>query len=64
MADGLLEYLSGEFNREIERIEGELALGGAKDYSEYKFLCGVVRGLRTANSIVMDIAKRVREDDE
>jgi len=36
----------------------------AKDHGEYKYCCGVVRGLLIANSLILEMAERLEKDDE
>lgn len=60
----LLKYLSSKLNEEIKVMSDDMALGTAKDYGEYKYACGIIRGLMIANSAIADIAQRMEEDDE
>lgn len=64
MSNDLLKYLSGKVQDEIKVMSDDLALGGAKDHGEYKYACGIVRGLMIANSILMDAAQRMENDDD
>jgi hypothetical protein len=64
MADDLLKYLSGKLQEELKLIEGDLALGTAKDHGEYKFACGRYRGLLMANNIIIETAQRMERDDD
>jgi uncharacterized protein (UPF0297 family) len=55
----------------IERIEEQkssaiefLTSGGPKDFAEYKDVCGLVRGLQTARSLVEDLSRNYMEDDD
>jgi len=41
-----------------------LADGGAKDYAEYRNVCGLLRGLQTSLSIVQDLSRNFLEDDD
>jgi hypothetical protein len=42
----------------------DLGEGKAKDHAEYKFLCGVVRGLLMANNHILELIDRIEKDDE
>ena len=64
MSDDLLKYLSSRIQEEVEVIKNDLALGKAKDHGEYKYGCGMVRGLLVANNILMETAERLNKDDE
>ena len=41
-----------------------LASGGPKDYSQYKEVYGLVRGLETAHSFVEDLSRNYMEDED
>lgn len=41
-----------------------LADGKASDFAEYKRICGVIRGLRLAQDITLDLQKAQEESDE
>lgn len=60
----LLKYLSDKFQDELKVIEQDVALGKAKDFGDYKFACGIYRGLLMANNIIMETAQRMEEDDD
>ena len=60
----VLEYLHGKLQEEVRSVEESLAQGVAKDYAEYQNLCGVIRGLLTAQREINDLLRRVKEDDD
>jgi len=41
-----------------------LLAGNAKDYAEYRHICGVIRGLNLANEHINDLAERMRKQDD
>jgi len=41
-----------------------LANGGAKDFAEYRHICGIIRGLGHADEIVKDLVLRIDINDE
>ena len=59
-----LKYLSDQLLEERNRIAEDLSDGKAKDLGEYKYSCGVVRGLLIANSYIDELSKRLEQDDE
>ena len=61
--DGLT-YLSNQIQEERRRMAEDLADGMAKDHGEYKYYCGVVRGLLIANSLIIEMAERLENNDE
>ena len=64
MSSDLLKYISSKVQEEISVMSNDLSLGGAKDHGEYKYACGIIRGLMIANSILADTAQRMENDDE
>lgn len=59
-----LEYLLKQINAEIEGLNVNLGRGSAKDYAEYQFLCGKIRGLLVAEDIIKALKERLEKDDE
>lgn len=53
---------------EIEKLRQEqvafLAASRADTYDEYKKVCGVIRGLNLADSIINDLVQRMEKSDE
>lgn len=64
MSTELLKYLSGKVQEEINVISDDLARGTAKDHGEYKYACGIIRGLMVANALFADVAQRMERDDD
>ena len=60
----LLEYLSGKYAEEIKVIQENLGAGAAKDYAEYQNLCGVIRGLLTAQREINDLLRKVKDHND
>ena len=54
--------------REIDKLRGEqasfLSTGRAGDYSEYRHICGIIRGLSHAESIVNDLVQRMEKAED
>lgn len=54
--------------KEIEKLRQEqvafLAASRADTYDEYKKICGVIRGLSLADSIINDLVQRMEHSDE
>jgi len=59
-----LEYLAKKYSEEIRNLEESLGAGVAKDYAEYQNLCGVIRGLLTAQREINDLLRKVKEYDD
>lgn len=64
MSNDLLQYLAKKVQEEIDVISGDLARGTAKDHGEYKYACGIIRGLMMANGMFADTAQRLEQDDD
>ena len=56
------EYLLVQLRGKQEDTKNYLSSGQAKDYAEYRQLCGLIRGLESAEQLIIDLAKR-RETD-
>lgn len=54
-------------NKKIEDLKTSyveaLVVGSVKDYADYRELCGVIRGLQTAQREIADLVRRVKESD-
>jgi hypothetical protein len=64
MSSDLLKYLSEKVNAEITILSDDLARGTAKDHGEYKYACGIIRGLMIANGLFAETAQRMENDDD
>ena len=60
----VLEYLNGKLREEVRAVEENLAQGAAKDYAEYQNLCGIIRGLLTAQREINDLLRKVKDYDD
>lgn len=59
-----LTYLRDRLQEEVKSVEESLAQGVAKDYAEYQNLCGVIRGLLTAQREINDLLRKVKDYDD
>ena len=54
--------------KEIDKLRGDqivfLSGGGAKDFAEYRHVCGVIRGLTHAEQLVKDLVQKLEYSDE
>ena len=64
MRNDVLKHIAGKIQEEITVISDDLARGTAKDHGEYKYACGIIRGLMMANGIIADTAQRLENDDD
>jgi len=62
--DRVFSYLA----KEIEQLRTDqvafLATGRANDFAEYRHVCGVIRGLTHAETIVRDLVQRLEKIDD
>jgi hypothetical protein len=48
----------------MDVLRDDLARGTAKDHGDYKYACGIVRGLMIANALFEDTADKMENDDD
>ena len=60
----VLEHLAKQIQEDRVRMIEDLGEGKAKDHAEYKFACGVVRGLLMANNHILELVERLEKADE
>ena len=60
----IITYLREKVEADIAMIETDLARGGAKDFADYKHACGTVNGLRKAQSMLLELERRMEMDDD
>jgi hypothetical protein len=63
MAKTVFDVLNESFIDRINSAKQHLASGSAKDYSEYRELCGLIRGLESAQRDVNDLSRHFLEDE-
>lgn len=59
-----LNVVVKELEERRESIARVLVDGAARDYAEYKSLCGEIRGLSQAHMYVTDLVRKMEQDDE
>lgn len=60
----LLDVLDKKLEENIQQFVDSLSSGVAKDYADYKELCGAIRGLRTAQREAKDLVRKLKEIDD
>lgn len=58
------DYILREIREARENQSTFLVEGGAKEYAEYRHICGVIRGLTLAESAIIDLVRKMEKDDE
>ena len=64
MTSDEIRYLVEKIKTEITVIETDLGRGGAKDHADYKHACGVIHGLKKAQTILADLQTRLESDED
>jgi len=57
----MLDHLFNKITEREKEVSLALGDGVAKDFAEYKNLCGVIQGLRRAKMEVQDLVQRYEE---
>jgi len=64
MEEHIYKYLLDRNKTRRSFMEEFLSDGGAKDYAEYRDLCGVIRGLTIAQQEIEDLVRKLKKDDD
>lgn len=59
-AAALQKKIREDMNTKTEQVSN----GACKSYEDYKQLCGEIRGLALAEEHLLDLAKKVEQNDE
>lgn len=63
--DKTLAIIKEKINEKQAQLAHAVSDGGAKDYAEYRAICGEIRGLSLAEGFILDLADQMeRNDDE
>jgi hypothetical protein len=60
----LLKHIKDKLEDLRKEQAVHLAGGGAKDFAEYRHVCGVIRGLTHAETILQDLVQRLETIDD
>lgn len=58
------ELILKELEERREYIAKAMIEGSARDYSEYRGMCGEIRGLSLAHQTVTDLVHKMENDDD
>ncbi len=64
MATTAFSVVFKELEERRESIASALISGAAKDFADYKDLCGEIRGLSRAHAFITDLVRKMENDDE
>mgnify|MGYP003350237252 CR=1 FL=1 len=59
----ILEHLNSKIEERRKDLVEFLGDGGAKSYDHYKEVCGIIRGLLTAQSEIGDLVRKMKDYD-
>ena len=62
--DKTLEYLLKEYKERMAMLTEAIARGNCKDFEEYKYVCGQLRGLEAACAVIKDLVDRSENADD
>ena len=60
----IFDYINDKINDQVDLTSNSLCDGAAKDYAEYRALCGVIQGLRSAQLEIKDLARKMKVDED
>lgn len=64
MRDDILKYLSDKLRDERLVLSEDMSMGKAKDFGDYKYACGIIRGLLLANNMIIETSERLENSDD
>lgn len=62
--DQAFKYLLSDLREKERSIYESLGAGGAQDYPAYREMCGQIRGLLYAQSLLNDLVRKLERDDD
>jgi hypothetical protein len=60
----IFELLNKKIEDQIKSHSEALVSGQSKDYAQYRELCGVIRGLQTAQREIGDLVRKLKDDND
>jgi translation initiation factor 2 beta subunit (eIF-2beta)/eIF-5 len=60
----IFELLDRKIEEQIKSHSEALVSGQSKDYAQYRELCGVIRGLQTAQREIGDLVRKLKDDND
>ena len=60
----LLDALNKRLDEHVKELVTVVSEGGAKSHDHYKELCGVIRGLQTAQMEIGDLVRKLKDSDD
>jgi len=60
----ILELLNKKIEEQVKSHSEALVEGQSKDYAQYRELCGVIRGLQTAQREIGDLVRKLKDNND
>ena len=64
MDNQMLELLDKKIEEQVKSFSEALVSGKSADFSAYRELCGVIRGLQTAQREIGDLVRKLKDDND
>ena len=64
MATSAFDVVLKDIAEQRQAVARALVDGAARDYAEYKSMCGEIRGLSVAHSFITDLVRRMEQDED
>ena len=64
MINNFVAVLRDKLREDMNNYADDVATGQCVDFSAYKELCGVIRGLAMAERYLLDLAEKLENSDE
>ena len=64
MVDKCLDHLLQKMGERVKQLEEGLGTGMAKDYADYQYTCGQIKGLLFMRIEIADLKQRMETSDE
>ena len=64
MAATAFDVVLKEIEESRELIAQALVSGSAKDFTEYKYMAGEIRGLSRAHAFITDLVRKIETNDD
>jgi hypothetical protein len=64
MDNQILELLNKKIEEQVKSFSEALVSGRSEDFASYRELCGVIRGLQTAQREIGDLVRKLKDDND
>jgi hypothetical protein len=64
MMDKVIEVILKELRARRVQLSEAAASGAAKNYDDYRYMCGEIRGLTNVEMYLLDLAKNLEHFDD